>query len=64
MTDKPPRCDCNEYQEGMEQIVNAQLLFWDHGMPYTGKPFRYCPWCGKELELLPIEKLVWEMKDD
>jgi len=44
-------CSCNDYQEGMIQIIDAQrLLFVTKGMQYTGKKINFCPWCGKKLQ--------------
>ena len=42
-------CDCDDWADGMEQIVGAQLLASNHGIKYTAQMFRFCPWCGKEL---------------
>lgn len=45
------KCNCNEYEIGIKQIVAAQLHSNNHhGTPYTAKKFKYCPWCGNRLE--------------
>ena len=48
-TDKE-RLDCCEYyQEGMDKI-NAPIILATiraGHRTYDGKPFNYCPWCGK-----------------
>lgn len=43
-------CDCEDWKEGMSQIEAAQIFCAVHsaGPKYTAKPFKYCPWCGKE----------------
>lgn len=43
------KCDCEDYEGSMAQIIRAQLLEHVHGGQYTGKVFIYCPWCGKLL---------------
>lgn len=44
-----PGCDCDDWKRGMVQIVGAQQLVHIHGGEYTGRRFRYCPWCGSKL---------------
>ena len=46
-------CDCEDFKIGMPQIIAAQiaastLLRWK--IKYTGKPFKFCPWCQKVLK--------------
>jgi len=43
-------CTCDEWDKYFKEILGAQLLAWNHGARYKGKPFRFCPWCGKTLE--------------
>ena len=43
-------CSCEDWKESMPQIIGAQMFEWTHGGKYTGTPFRFCPWCGKELK--------------
>jgi len=42
----------------MPQIINAQVMsspiIHSWGVEYTGKLFKFCPWCGKELILEKI----------
>ena len=56
-------CNCEDWKLSVPQIVSAQSLSWAHSMKYTGKPFRFCPWCAQELkvtdgpeEVKPISK--------
>ena len=49
--DKLKDCDCNDWLFSMPQINSAQMLVWNRGIPYTGKQFKYCPWCGKRREI-------------
>lgn len=42
-------CDCEVFEDSMDQIGEAQMLAWQHGCKYTGAVFVFCPWCGKEL---------------
>lgn len=43
-------CECADWVEGNAQLDSFTVLAFTHGMHYTGKQFRYCPWCGKKLE--------------
>ena len=45
------KCDCKDWQEGMKQLTNAQMMSeLHHGAKYTATQFRYCPWCGQEFQ--------------
>jgi len=46
-------CICDDWIEGMEQIISLQEFGYLHDVYYTGKPFIFCPWCG---ELLMVEE--------
>ena len=48
-------CKCDEWSDAMIQIVEAQIWRDKKGFPYTGKQFKYCPWCGKLLQNLEKE---------
>ncbi len=44
--------DCEDYKVGMPQIEDAFIMVYQHwGIKYTGKPFRECPWCGRDLKI-------------
>lgn len=44
-------CDCQDWKENIDKINGNFLIAHIHGMGgYTGKPFKLCPWCGKELK--------------
>lgn len=42
-------CDCKEWDDGMRQIDAAQFMAFNKGCKYTATPFRFCPWCGKQI---------------
>ncbi len=46
-------CDCEDFKLGMPQIAQAQIMaspaMFSWGTKYTGKQFKFCPWCGKVL---------------
>jgi len=44
---------CPEYAEGMKSIVNQQIYCSNRtsAPQYEGKPFRFCPWCSRDLLL-------------
>lgn len=46
-------CKCADWKPNME-LVNEPLLFCAARNPgqwnYEGKVFKYCPWCGSELQ--------------
>ncbi len=46
-------CDCEDFKVGISQIIELQKLYLNHPwIPrYTGKPFKFCPWCGKVLKI-------------
>jgi rRNA maturation endonuclease Nob1 len=46
---------CKKYKKWMPEIVDAQILSWNHGKGYTGKPFNYCPWCGSKLKIKGVD---------
>lgn len=50
-------CTCEGWKKSNHQIESAQMLAWTHGMMYTGDVMRYCPWCGKFLEKLAVERI-------
>lgn len=41
---------CKEYNRSMSQIISAQVLANLHGQKYTGKIFKFCPFCGNLLK--------------
>jgi hypothetical protein len=44
-------CKCKEWIENIGKIDGAFEFKANHGCgDYNGKKFKYCPWCGKELE--------------
>ena len=49
-------CDCEGWKQSCPQIDVIMTLAWSHGVPYTGKVFVYCPWCGKRLAETDTEK--------
>ena len=48
-------CECEDFKLGMPQIAQAQVMtspaMFSWGTKYTGKPFKFCPWCGKVLKI-------------
>ncbi len=44
------KCNCKDWQPNIDKINSAITMDFVHGKEYTGKPFEYCPWCGKKLE--------------
>ena len=59
-------CECEDFKLGMPQIIAAQIgasVAPSWGIKYTGKPFKFCPWCGKVLDPPKIEnkeELAWQ----
>lgn len=45
--------DCEDFKIGMPQIESALIMASPHihswGVEYTGKQFKFCPWCGRIL---------------
>ena len=52
---KAKTCECEDFKVGMPQITNAQIMsspdIHSWGTYYTGKIFKFCPWCGKILKI-------------
>lgn len=47
-------CRCKDWKEGIKQIDDHQEFMWRaHGQEPIGKPFKFCPWCGKNLLAQP-----------
>ena len=45
-------CECDGWKIYMNQIITISQLFANiHRIQYKGRQFKYCPWCGKELEV-------------
>jgi len=43
------KCDCKEWKRSIEILNGYLTMGMIHGMgDYQGKPFVYCPWCGKK----------------
>lgn len=43
-------CSCKDWKPNVEKINSYINTAWARtGQEYTGKPFVYCPWCGKKL---------------
>ena len=47
-------CKCEDWQPNVD-IINGYISFGTihygfNPKGYDGKPFKYCPWCGKQLE--------------
>lgn len=45
-------CTCKDWEPGIEKInayIGLQFARSGGATQYTGKPFEYCPWCGKKL---------------
>jgi hypothetical protein len=44
-------CKCDGWKNSIDQVINAEVLMnLSHDIKYTEEPFKYCPWCGLELE--------------
>ena len=46
-------CKCKDWKPNID-IVNGFIVMqanmaWGNKKGYTGKAFRFCPWCGKKL---------------
>jgi hypothetical protein len=43
-------CTCEEWEKGMASLNTILTLSSITGrQKYTGTPFKYCPWCRREL---------------
>jgi hypothetical protein len=44
------KCECDKYQKGMEALGMIAYNSHLHGLPYRGESFKFCPWCGGEVD--------------
>lgn len=50
--DKRKDCTCEDWKKGQPQVDGAWIMsVLHHGPEYEGSKYRYCPWCGKGLEV-------------
>ncbi len=48
---KQVNCECDDWAVNIEVLNMGVIMNHIHGgNGYTGKIFKYCPWCGKELK--------------
>ena len=45
------KCDCEQWESFIPEILGFTFLAYQHGFSYTSDPYKFCPWCGKELTL-------------
>ena len=45
------RCDCKDWEENIKKVDAGFVFLATHfnSKGYDGKPFKFCPWCAKEL---------------
>jgi len=48
------KCDCKDWEPNIK-IINGMIdiqthMSWGNKDGYTGKVFKYCPWCAKKLK--------------
>jgi hypothetical protein len=43
-------CTCKDWQDNMPTLDQCLVMAFVHGFSYTGTTWKYCPWCGKELQ--------------
>jgi len=51
--------ECDGWEKSYRQLNDAIAFCYNHsaGPKYSGVPFKFCPWCGKE-----IDWDTWERK--
>ena len=49
MNTQPP-CTCQEWQENYSHIERAIRLARAYNYDVPAIPFRFCPWCGDEID--------------
>lgn len=42
-------CTCEDWKLGISSLNEMCFLGQIHGLPYTGKSFTFCPYCGMAL---------------
>lgn len=43
-------CECDDYVDNMAKIDYCCCVSFNYEVPYDGKFFKFCPWCGTELK--------------
>jgi hypothetical protein len=48
---------CAVYRKGMDEIIaQTQYCYLIKDAPkYSSFPFKFCPWCGKRIEVLTLD---------
>jgi len=44
------KCTCEEYKKNTEALTACLYVSHVNGMPYRGDKFKFCPWCGGEVD--------------
>ena len=44
-------CNCQDFKDNINKINKALMHI------HTQKQFKYCPWCGKKLNQITIDKI-------
>lgn len=52
-------CDCKDWKPNIA-IINGYIavqshMAWGNKDGYTGKPFKFCPWCSRRLKKEGVE---------
>lgn len=47
-------CNCPDWQDNMSILNTPWMLGLAAVGGYTGKKFKYCPWCGSKLAVINI----------
>ena len=48
-------CKCKDWTDNIRildgMIATQSVMAWGNKDGYTGKPFKYCPWCGRKRKI-------------
>ena len=60
-------CECPDWKPNIDIVNGLMCSPWNltHGSKgYTGKTFKYCPWCGGELKEVTEENIEEDIEED
>ena len=46
---KKAKVCCKDYDIGTKSIINLTSFAHVHGLYYSGKTFKFCPFCGRKI---------------
>jgi hypothetical protein len=58
MANERVECGCKLWKKNIQILESVIMNAWVHGMSYSGKQFKFCPWCSGLLRRYTDEKEI------